>query len=83
MPTSKKPGTRRVRKRRTSVSIGGVSQSAFAGYATTGGQQQPASDAQSSDVSLEQSQQGGKGGKSGKSGKSEKDKKNKKHKANK
>ena len=32
MPTSKKPRTRRLRKRRTSVSIGGVSQSAFAGY---------------------------------------------------
>lgn len=42
MPTSKKPGTRRVGKRR-SVSIGGVSQSAFAGYATTGQQQNPGS----------------------------------------
>jgi len=33
MSTSKKPGTRRVVKRRTKVAIGGLSQSAFAGYA--------------------------------------------------
>ncbi len=35
MADAKKPGVRRISKRRSSVSIGGMSQSAFAGYATT------------------------------------------------
>jgi len=39
MSTPKKPGTRRVVKRRTKVAIGGVSQSAFAGYAPTSSRQ--------------------------------------------
>ena len=36
MATSKKSGTGRRKQRRTKVSIGGISQSAFAGYAPGG-----------------------------------------------
>ena len=39
MATSKKSGTIRRKQRRTKVSIGGISQSAFAGYAPTSARQ--------------------------------------------
>ncbi len=54
MPKSNKPGRRRTRQRRSSVSIGGVSQSAFAGYATTGNQQKPGTKPQKSADNAEQ-----------------------------
>jgi len=55
MPTSKKTGIRRSKKRRATVSLGGVSQSAFAGYAPSSGQpKQPTPEVEPADKKSEE-----------------------------
>ncbi len=54
MATSKKSGTTRRRQRRTKVSIGGISQSAFAGYAPSSSRQPTAAEKPGNDSSDEQ-----------------------------
>ena len=63
MATSKKSGTTRRRQRRTKVSIGGISQSAFAGYAPSSARQpsaaeKPGNDSSASDEQTRKEQTG-------------------------